>query len=74
MECSLQTTWTVKLSAEQMTLISRALRGCLRDTDAEKAKVLGDEISLMRAKYMQHLAHENEKLIRNLKEAGVIDG
>lgn len=58
----------VTVTAAEFKLISKALKRSLNEHEVEE---LGDEMNLLRAKYILSAAHENEKLIANLKKAGV---
>ncbi len=63
--------WTVQIDHDEFLLISRALRCVLKPEEIEPAKTLGDEMSVLKAKQGSMISHENEKLIENLRRAGL---
>jgi hypothetical protein len=65
--------WIVKLEKSEMKLVLHALRGVLSEEEVEKAKALGDNLTVLKAKLIQGQARENDKLIDNLREAGIME-
>ena len=66
------TSFKLELTVEEFRLIAKALGGRLtKPEEIAAAKKLGDEISVKKAVSVQSLARENDKLIENLKAAGL---
>lgn len=63
--------WIFELSSFELRLVLQSLRGQVKDGDEQKATELGDHLTVLKAKQITQMAHENEKLIESLKEAGL---
>lgn len=65
-------TFSLSVSAAELTLILKALGGRAMDEDqAAQAKELGDRLSVQRVSLIEDAARNTAKLRRSLEEAGV---
>lgn len=61
------------MTQAEFNSILRALRGTLRDDQKPAAVELGNALSVLKAKQWRHIVGENDKLIENLRQAGLWD-
>ena len=61
---------TVCVTKSDLLLILKALGGRLKEDEKDRAKELGDQLSLTRAKAVHSMLQENEKLMSNLEMLG----
>ena len=66
MQVDLKMKWTMEFTPEEFGLISRALRGNLKEQDEEGAMTLQREMMEQKVKCFDHYAKEMDKLRKNL--------
>lgn len=71
---NLRQEFTLTLQVTELRLVLKALGGRLTKDEIQAAKELGDEITVLRAKASHQAANENDKLMRSLKDAGLLEG
>lgn len=71
MDLRMLSLYTLELSPPEFLLVLKALGGRLKEEEKAAAKSLGDGLSVQKAKLVTQAGQQNEKLIQNLKEAGV---
>ncbi len=69
MELELDLAYTLKLSRQELLLISKALRGVLKPEELEAAQELQKRMAALRHKRFEHMLHESKKLMDNLESS-----
>ncbi len=69
MELELDLAYTLKLSRQELLLISKALRGVLKPEELEAAQELQKRMAALRHKQFEHMLHESKKLMDNLESS-----
>lgn len=67
MELDVDIAFTLKLSRQELLIISKALRGALKPEELEAAQELQRRLVTLRHKQLEHMLHESKKLMDNLE-------
>ncbi len=71
----LNTSYNLNLTNEEMVLVLRALGDRINAaSEREKAKLLGDKLSILRANIVKDRLKQNDLLFKSLAEAGLVEG